>query len=379
MSFAHNSIGLVALAAASQLALAGPGASYDVRLAIQSRNANLIQYRGVPLVNDVSGGTIGLHPHEGPHLIAGDPTFYTRHQAELIKDINDTIPDVNFSGVICIDHEAWWPSWEWSSSVQPAWTNYIKTQRPDLLAGKPDTEWDAIIQAEYKKTVRQYYEFTASIVRQQRPKAKLSWYGIPLRSYWIFNGVPQYGVDLARYREIHEQEMKWYFDLVDVLCPSIYPVYSVAVPAGQNQVEPSGNEAYILGMVGESVRVSRGKPVYPFFLLKYHPSAGAYANQFINSINLRQGLEIPRQVGAAGLVIWDFFYDDTELAAWQNYYDTTARDVIYGVIYPGTGSAPNPPAAAPGEPTQPEPTEPDPDQAISPDGRVQAPTPQPKP
>lgn len=87
--------------------------------------------------------------------------------------------------------------------------------------------------------------------------------------------MPQYGVDLARYREIHEVEMKWYFDLVDVLCPSIYPVYSVAVPAGQNQVEPSGNEAYILGMVGESVRVSRGKPVYPFFLLKYHPRRAA--------------------------------------------------------------------------------------------------------
>lgn len=98
--------------------------------------------------------------------------------------------------------------------------------------------------------------------------------------------MPQYGVDLARYREIHEQEMKWYFDLVDVLCPSIYPVYSVATPAGQNQVEPAGNDAYILGMVGESVRVSRGKPVYPFFMLKYHPSAGRFANQFINPINL---------------------------------------------------------------------------------------------
>lgn len=365
MSIARSSMGLLALAAASHLALAGPGASYDVRLAIQSRNADQIQYRGVPLVNDISGGTIGLHPHDGPHLIAGDPTFYTRHQAELIKDINDTIPDVNFAGVICIDHESWWPSWEWSSHVQPAWTNYIKTQRPELLAGKPDTEWDAIIQAQYKATVRQYYEFTANIVRQQRPKAKLSWYGIPLRSYWIFNGVPQYGVDLARYREIHGEEMRWYFDLVDVLCPSIYPVYSVGSPPGPNQVEPAGNEAYILGMVGESVRVSRGKPVYPFFMLKYHPSSGAYANQFINPINLRQGLEIPRQVGAAGLAIWDFFYDEQELAAWQNYYDTTARDVIYGVIYPGTGSAPT---TLSGSPTEPEPGE---DQSVSPDGRVE--------
>ena len=75
-------------------------------------------------------------------------------------------------------------------------------------------------------------------------------------------------------------------------------------------------------------------------------------------------------------MIWDFFYDDNELAAWQNFYDSTARDVIYGVIYPGSGSAPSAPAAAPGEPA---PVEPDGDQTISPDGRVENPTPSPKP
>ncbi|MGH7245182.1 MAG: hypothetical protein ACREJD_17350 [Phycisphaerales bacterium] len=315
-------------------ALAGPGASYEVHLAIQSRNANQIQGRGVPMINDIVGGSMGLNPIDGPHLIAGDPTFYTQHQAKFTADLIATIPDPNFTGVVMMDYEYWWPCWEWSPNVQPAWTNYIKTSRTDLLAGHPQAEWDGIIAAEYKKETRKYFETTVGYVRALRPKAKVTFYGLPLRSYWIFNGVPQYGVDLNKYRQIHEQDLGWYFDLVDVICPSIYPVYKVGLPTTSLIHDPAENEAYLLGMVSEAVRNSRGKPVYPFFHLKYHPSSG-FSGEFINSVNIRQGLEIPRQAGAAGVVIWDFFYTDDEINAWQNYFDTTARDHINNVIYPG--------------------------------------------
>lgn len=333
--FSASAHGLLASALLALPALAGPGASYDVHLAIQSRNAYLIQGRGVPMVNDIVGGPMGLCPVAGPHLIAGDPTFYTQHQTKFTADLIATVPDPNFAGIISLDYEAWWPCWEWSPGVQADWTNYIKTKRTDLLVGHPQNEWDGIIQAEYKKETRKYYETTVGYIRNLRPKAKVTFYGLPLRSYWIFNGVPQYGVDLNRYRQIHEQDLGWYFDLVDVICPSIYPVYKVGSPPSGNVQDPSGNEAYILGMVSEAVRNSRGKPVYPYFMLKYHISSG-FPNEFVNAINLRQGLEIPRQAGAAGVAIWDFFYTDAELNAWQSYFDNTARDHINNVIYPGS-------------------------------------------
>jgi len=327
-------IGATALGAFS--AFAGPGASYDVHLAIQSRNASAIKGRGVPMINDITGGLMGYFPSGGPHLIAGDPTFYANHQTKFTADLIATVPDVNFSGIIVLDYEAWWPSWEWSPlDVQNAWDTYIRTKRTDLLVGHPQGEWPGIIQTEYKKEVRKYYEFTVNLARTIRPKSKVTVYGMPLRSYWIFNGVPQYGFDLNGYRQLNEQQLGWYFDLVDVICPSIYPVYKVGSPPAGNIHDPSANEAYILGMVSEAVRNSRGKPVYPFFTLKYHPSSG-YPDQFINSINLRQGLELPRQAGAAGVAIWDFFYSDTELNAWQGFFDSTARDYINNVIYPGS-------------------------------------------
>ncbi|MBS0188762.1 MAG: hypothetical protein JSS51_11885, partial [Planctomycetes bacterium] len=49
--FSASAHGLLASALLALPALAGPGASYDVHLAIQSRNAYLIQGRGVPMVN----------------------------------------------------------------------------------------------------------------------------------------------------------------------------------------------------------------------------------------------------------------------------------------------------------------------------------------
>lgn len=330
--FAIASVAIGALSA-----LAGPGASYDVRLSIQSRNAYLIQTRGVHMLNDIIGGALGLNPVEGPHVIAGDPTFYTQHQAKMVSDLNIVVPDVNFDGIIQLDYEHWWPVWEWSPNVQTAWNTYITTQRPDLLSGHTSAEWPGIIQAEYKKVVRTYFENSVAYVRAARPKARVTFYGLPLRSYWIFHGYTDYGIDLQKYRQIHEQELGWYFNLVDVVCPSIYPVYKVGSPPSGNIQDPSSNEAYILGMVSEAVRYSLGKPVYPFFMLKYHPSSG-YGNQFVNAINLRQGLEIPRQAGAAGVVVWDFFYTTEELNAWQAFYDASARDAINNVIYPGVPS-----------------------------------------
>ncbi len=331
---------VLSLGVAAAVVLAGPGTAYEVHLAIQSRNANLIQGRGVPLTNDIVGGPLGEFPAAGPHLIAANPTFYTSHQTKLTADLIATVPDPNFAGIIVMDYEGWWPSWEWTDTpIQDAWRNYIKTSRTDLLVGHPTNEWEGIFQAQFKLEVKNYYVFTCNVVRSLRPKAKITFYGLPLRSYWIFNGMPDKGVDLNRYRQIHENDLGWYFDMVDVLCPSIYPMYKVASPPSGNIVDPAANEAYILGMVSEAVRNSRGKPVFPFFCFKYHPSSG-YAGQFVNALNLRQGLEIPRQAGAAGVAIWDFFYTDTELNNWQNFYDAQARDVINGVIYPGGTGAP---------------------------------------
>jgi len=332
---ARSFVAIAAGVVCAQFALAGPGVGYDVHLAIQSRNAGAIQGRGVHMLNDIVGGAWGNYPPDGPHLIADDPNFYTAHQIQFTADLVSTIPDVNFKGMIVLDYEHWWPCWEWTdTAVQQRWDTYIRTKRPELLAGKPSGEWPGIIQTEFKKEVRKFYEFTINLAKTLRPKSKVSVYGLPLRSYWIFNSVPQYGFDLAGYRQLHEQQLGWYFDLVDVICPSIYPVYKSGTPAGGQIHDPAENEAYILGMVSESVRNSRGKPVYPFFTFKYHVSSGFY-NQYLNAINLRQGLEIPRQAGATGVAIWDFFYTQDELDGWQNYYDTVARDHINNVIYPG--------------------------------------------
>jgi len=368
----HRTIRFFAPAAAVALCIAPfaqaqLGSTYEGHLAIQSRNAGELNFRGLAMTNDVIGGQYGLHPIEGPHIIAGDPAFYSAHQTKLTADINASIPDKNFAGIIVFDYENWWPNWEWSSRVTPEWTKYIKNQRPELLAGHVTSEWDGIIQAAYNAEVRKYYEFTINLCRQLRPRARISVYGIPLGSYWVFNGSTQGTVDLARYKQIHEVDLAWYFNLIDVVCPTIYQAYAVKTPPGPGQFEPAGPTAHVLGIVGEAVAAGRGKPVFPFMQFRYHPSSN-FGGQFMTSESLDICIRLPRQAGAAGIIVWDFFYNDADVAHWQTFYDNTARSILAtslsngntggpggtGGTDPGPGPGPGPdPGTNPGGGTDP--------------------------
>lgn len=342
-----QSITLRALTRAAMLALcivpfahAQLGTAYEGHLAIQSRNAGTLNMRGLPIVNDIISGQYGIYPTEGPQTIAADPTFYTRHLAKLTSDLNDSIPDKNFSGIIVLDYEYWWPNWEWTNGkVQTDWTTYVKTQRLDLLAGHLTSEYDQISRDAYLAEVRKYYEFTIGVCRQLRPKARISVYAIPFGTYWIFNGGTQSGVNLARYKEINEVDLAWYYNLVDVVCPTIYQAYAVGNPPGPGQIDAVGPSNHILGIVGEAVTAGRGKPVYPFMHFRYHPTS-AFSQQFMTLESLDLCVRLPRQAGAAGIVMWDFFYTDAEVNAWQNYYDSTARAVLAANLSNGNTGGP---------------------------------------
>lgn len=350
----HRITRFLALAAActAPVAYGQLGTVYEGHLAIQSRNAGGLNVRGLPISNDVLGGELGLHPVDGPHVIARDPGFYAAHATKVTADLNESIPDKNFTGIILLDYEHWWPNWEWSSRVTPAWTNYIRTQRPDLLAGHMAQEEEGIIRNAYLAEVRKYYEFTINLCRTLRPKARVTVYGLPLGSYWIFNGGTQSGVNLARYREIHQVDLKWYFDLIDVVCPTIYQSYPVKTPPGPGQFEPTGPTNHVMGIVAEAVAAARGKPVMPFMQFRYHPSS-AVGGQLMTQESLDICIRAPKLAGATGIVIWDFFYQESELNEWQNYYDNFARSTLSTTLSNGHNGGPGGTGGGDPEPTDP--------------------------
>ncbi|MBN8599336.1 MAG: hypothetical protein J0L78_16820, partial [Planctomycetes bacterium] len=372
----HRITRLMTLGAAcvASMAHAQLGTVYEGHLAIQSRNAGGLNVRGLPINNDVLGGELGLHPYDGPHVIARDPGFYAAHAAKLTADLNATVPDKNFTGIILLDYELWWPSWEWSSRVTPAWTNYIRTQRPDLLAGHMAQEEEGIIRNAYLAEVRKYYEFTINMCRTLRPKSRISVYGLPLGTYWIFNGGTQSGVNLDRYREMHQVDLKWYFDAVDVVCPTIYQSYPVKTPPGPGQFEPTGPTNHVMGIVTEAVAAARGKPVLPFMQFRYHPSSAA-GGQLMTQESLDICIRVPKLAGATGIVIWDFFYKDSEITEWQNYYDNNARSTLATTLSNGHNGGPGGTGGGGPDPTDPGPTDPGPtDPGTNPGGGNPEPT-----
>jgi hypothetical protein len=87
----------------------------------------------------------------------------------------------------------------------------------------------------------------------------------------------------------------------------VYPLFkTVDGRPGPRQNNLADNARYITGNVQEAIRMSRGKPVMPFIMFKHHFNAGPdEVGKFVSDAVLRQMLELPKQAGAAGVMMWD--------------------------------------------------------------------------
>jgi hypothetical protein len=102
-------------------------------------------------------------------------------------------------------------------------------------------------------------------------------------------------------------------------------VYSLfdTVPSSPNysrkQNSAAENAKYISENVKEAVRVSRGKPVLPFIWFRYHGNAGPdFSGKIVNDTLIRQMLEVPKQAGAQGVVIWEFLESEAQFQEFRS-------------------------------------------------------------
>ena len=55
---------------------------------------------------------LGNFPVQGPHLIAGDPTWISRHLTQVERDVDKWIPNNAYAGYAVIDYEHWHLQWD---------------------------------------------------------------------------------------------------------------------------------------------------------------------------------------------------------------------------------------------------------------------------
>jgi hypothetical protein len=280
----------------------------------------------------VSALSLSLYPRQGPHMIENYPGGRTAYYATFLPQLQallaSWIPQEDYNGLLVLDYEyfcPWWTGhWGWPSTEGPLaydydftddWRDALRVTRASTLAGMNAAQQEAYFKQEWMATTREFFERVAAACRAVRPQAKLGIYNQPTQDYWswIFP-------DRAFAMKQGHDEVPWFWQLFDVIVPSIYPIY-YSVPDNQTRLSgqdhQSDFEFYVRNNIAEAIRCANGKPVYPYISFVYHPSSPEYGNQPCNDFNLRRPLEISREMGCNGAVVWGWFRT-------QQQYDTMA-------------------------------------------------------
>ena len=284
-----------------------------------------IDLTGTPIKRDVVilyESWLGNFPYAGPHMVDNNAAM-SAHISKISRDLTQFIPDVNFSGYAVIDYETWFPAWTRllntpstlaadarDSDFKNDWEDHIRRNRPQVLAGLSGDAYQRALATTFDQAAQRFYLETLRECKRLRPKAKWGFYGFPYGEYYV-----TYAPYRDRWKALNTNEMTWMWDASDALFPHVYSVIHTVEDRepvrGRPENSPAQNAEYILENVREAVRVSRGKPVLAFVHFKHHPNAGRqWENVWVPDTVIRQNLELPKQAGAIGVVIWDFLENE---------------------------------------------------------------------
>lgn len=292
---------------------------------------------GTPYVRnaiDIPGWKLGRYRRQGPHLIAMQNRNLSRHMAELERHVAELVP-VDFTGFVVIDYEPWWALWERTpnqsstaavdaldSDYKDDWRDYIRSERPYLLEGTSADEQEKIFKRTYEAFVKTFLLATYYKCKQLRPRAKWGFYNYPqvlVHSDLTPSGVQGYG-DLTHEASRLNDQMDWFFEAVDFVAPRIYPPRKVLEqwPPAERQpgdISPRVHEDWLSSMVRESVRLARGKPVYPIhsaiFFSQYY-----FGRQPVSRYQHEEVYRILAENGASGIIVWHAVANQEELDTW---------------------------------------------------------------
>lgn len=307
---------------------------------------NTTDLSGTPYMREtlvLAGWRFGLYRRQGPHLIAMQNPNLSNHLARLEEDVPKVVP-ADFTGLVVIDYEPWWALWERTNNVksteafdaldndfQDDWKDYVRSERAYLLDGL-SPEWEEhVYKRTYEAFVRTFLLATYYKCKQIRPRAKWTFYNYPqllINSDLVPRGVKGYG-DLTHRASRLNDEIQWYFDTVDAVVPRIYPKLKLVEtwPPDERvrgEISPAVHEAWLSSMVRESVRLAKGKPVYPLHSAIYY-SPYEFGLQPVERHQHEEVFRILAENGAAGVIVWHGVRNREELAQWNQLWEAELK------------------------------------------------------
>jgi hypothetical protein len=235
----------------------------------------------------------------------------TEHMASLVNHLATWVPDVNFTGNIVIDFEAWTPIWEenggasnWHAKRYQTFSEKLaRAQHPQLNA----TAITAIAKRDFEAAAISFFVTTLEFFRAARPHARAGFYGFPGGMFGAcLHETHDCGYNnpkIAPARRALNDGLAAIWNASGALYPSIYLV--APEKWRSNATTLLLNAAYINGTVGESIRLSKkysesGTPILPYAWAMYHNGVtplAAEAQVVVNNAVWRPPL-------CTGLVLW---------------------------------------------------------------------------
>jgi hypothetical protein len=285
---------------------------------------------------------LGEYPKRGPQIVDDDRQMAS-HLAKVARDVAARIPDVGWSGNAVIDYEAWVPLWEsryTGPDVKQAWAAHMQAKRPgELRSG----DRERVLSETYNRASRAFFLRTLAEAKRVRPGARWGYYGFPTSEYYTND--PK----LRPLWKQNNEDLAWLFEASDALYPHAYtlfvPVRSRQPVASAREQTHDDNARYITDNTLEAVRVARGKPVLVFIWPRFSDSAGPSKKwKLVDDETLSQMINLPREAGASGVVLWDSIESPEMLREW--------RETILPKMAPALRSVgtPSPLPAAPTDP-----------------------------
>jgi hypothetical protein len=314
---------------------------------------------------------------EGAHVMFRDPgysttptynnwrtnhtSWMTAHAANVRAVVPTIVENPNFSGLISLDFERIYPSWDglvrlsqrpadnlvtptdleiqvdkWKLMIAAinaaAWNTefigligYIPPAGKAKWSDLTSTEQTALSKKAYNVFTIDYFVQTVNNARAVRPNAKYGYYNLPMAWYGqLFPG-----------QQADNNDLSSLWSSVDVLYPSLYVKYystadSITDPplCPKSVNTPQENDEWYQDVLAEECNRIRstwgipfGKPnqkIMPFVWWRYHdqavkcidPEPCKFPLRFLNNTNLCQAIRQPWLYGADALILWGFLgYD----------------------------------------------------------------------
>ena len=210
------------------------------------------------------------------------------HTAQVKVDVANMIPDEHFDGILVVDYEAWRPLFSECCDSLSLYREYfarLVRADPAWPAGQNASEVAAEAERRFNAGAKTFFVATVAAIRGVRPHARVGFY-----SQRIDGSNSTAGME-------SNAELAWLWEIVDVLCPSIYPHSTNATS------EAARAAGFIAGAISSAAMVtSKSRPaVMPYGRAMMLDAKSQ--TPFTPGIVAAQ-IQVAAGMGAEGVILW---------------------------------------------------------------------------